>query len=61
VLVRHLGAGDVTGDIGGQCGQVRVGSRREHLADAEVELVLAEPTLNERGLKHVDRLLTVGP
>ena len=52
-MARRLSAG---GDVGGDRIQFRVG--REHLADTQVELVLGEPTLHERGLERVEHLLT---
>ena len=41
-------------------GQFRVGPRRQRLAHPQVELVLGQPPLHERGLEHFDRLLAVG-
>ena len=40
--------------------QVRVGPRREHPADPQVELALGQPALNKRGFQYVDRLVAVG-
>jgi hypothetical protein len=36
-----------------------VGPRGERLAHPRVEFVLGQPTLHERGLEHLDHLLTV--
>jgi len=47
-------------DVSGEGAQVRIGPRREHLADPQVELVLGQAALHERGLEHVDHLLAVG-
>src|SRR6516162_1339386 len=46
-------------DIGGKTGQVRAGPRHERRADPQVELVLGQPALHERGLERIDRLLAV--
>jgi hypothetical protein len=46
--------------VSGEGAQVRIGPRREHLADPQVELVLGQAALHERGLEHVDHLLAVG-
>jgi hypothetical protein len=46
-------------DVGGGRGQIRVGLRCQHLAHPQVKLVFGQPSLNERGLKHLDRLLAV--
>jgi hypothetical protein len=47
-------------DVSGEGAQVRMGPRREHQADPQVELVLGQAALHERGLEHVDHLLAVG-
>jgi hypothetical protein len=48
------------GDVGGDRVQVRVGQRREGAADAQVELVLGQPSLDERRLECLGCLLAVG-
>jgi hypothetical protein len=58
--LRQLGSGQPGGNAGGDCGQVRVGPRRERLADPQVELVSGQPFLHEGGLEQFDRLLAIG-
>src|SRR6202000_1279119 len=57
---RRPGVGNPVGDVRRQRTQLRVGPRREYLADPHVELTLGQPTLDERGLEHVDHLLALG-
>ena len=52
------GLGRAGRDVGGEGGQLRAGPRRERLADPQVELVLGEPSMHERGLEQADHLLT---
>src|ERR1700746_3126618 len=46
-------------DVGGDCGQLRIGSRRECLAYPLIKLVFGNPTLHKSGLEHVDYVLAV--
>jgi len=48
------------GDADGGCGQFRVSTCGERLADSLVKFVLGQPTLNERSFERVDHLLAVG-
>jgi hypothetical protein len=50
----------LTGEVGGEGGQLRVGPRRERLAHSLVEFVLGQHALHERGLEGADHLLAVG-
>jgi hypothetical protein len=45
---------------GGDLGQIRVGSRREHLAHPHVKVLFGQPLRDERGLENLDDLLAVG-
>src|SRR4029077_13596524 len=47
------------GDVGGDCGQFRIGSRRERLAYPRIKLVFSDPAMHKRGLEHVDYVLAV--
>jgi len=57
---RRLGHGHPGGDISGDRGQFRVDTRGERPAHPQVKFVLAQPTVYERGLEHLDHLLAVG-
>ena len=56
----RLDSGRLGGEVSGDCGQLRVGPRREHLAHPQVEFVLGQQALHERGLESADHLLAVG-
>jgi hypothetical protein len=58
--LRRSGSGQPGGEVSSEGGQVRAGPRRERLADPQVELVLVQTSLHERGLERPDHLLTVG-
>ena len=47
-------------DVGGDCVQLGVSSRGEHLARSCVEFVPGQPALRERVLQRVDHMLAVG-
>src|SRR6267154_6137971 len=47
------------GDLGGDCGQFRIGPRRECLAYPRIKLVFGNPAMHKRGLEHVDYVLAV--
>ena len=55
----RLGCGRPGGKAGGDCGQLRVGPRRERLAHSQVEFVLGQHAAHERGLESADHLLTL--
>jgi len=55
----RLGRGQPGRDVSGEDGQIRIRPRRERLADPQVELVLGQPPLHERGLQRADHLLAV--
>ena len=57
--LRRLGCGR-SGWEGGNHGQIRVGSRREHLAHSYVKVLFGQSSLYERGLEHLDHMLAVG-
>jgi hypothetical protein len=46
-------------DAGGDCGQFRIGPRRECLAYPRLKLVFGNPTMHKRRLEHVDYVLAV--
>jgi hypothetical protein len=56
----RLCCGRLGGEVSGDCGQLRVGPRRERLAYPQVEFVLGQHALHERGLESADHLLAVG-
>jgi len=58
-LGRHC-SGQPGGQVSGECGQLRVGPRCERLAHPQVEFMLGQPPLHERGLEGADHLLPVG-
>ena len=56
----RLRYGQPGGQVSGDGGQVRVGLRRECLAHPQVEFLLGQHALHERGLEGADHLLAVG-
>jgi hypothetical protein len=58
-LERRLGPGRPRGDVSGDRGELGVGPRGERLAQPPIQLVLVQPTLRERVLERLDRLLAV--
>jgi len=54
------GSDQLSGDVGGDRGQLPVGAGRERLAAPRVEFVPDQPALHERGLEQVDHPLAVG-
>src|SRR5580693_5722481 len=52
--------GQLGRDTGGDLSQLRVGARRERLADQCVEFVPGQPTLHDRGLEQADHPPAVG-
>jgi len=59
--LRRPGSGQPGGgEVSSEGGQIGVGPRRERPADPQVEFVLVQPFLHERGLEHLDHLLAVG-
>jgi hypothetical protein len=59
-LARWPGYGRSGWDVGGERGQVGVGPRRQRLAHPQVEFVLGQHALHERGLERADHVLAVG-
>ena len=47
------------GKVGGDCGQFRIGPRRECLAYPRIKLVFGNSTLHKRVLEHVNYVLAV--
>ena len=58
-FARRPGCARPGGDVGCDVDQFRVGPCGEGLAHPQVELVLGQPSLHERGFEHVDHLLAV--
>ena len=52
--------GSPGGKVSGEDGQLRIGPRPQRLAYPQIELVLGQHALHERGLQQADHLLTVG-
>src|SRR5215467_15805954 len=57
---RRLWGGQPSGDVGDSGGQLRVRPRHKRLACPQVELVLGQHPLHERGLEGADYVLAVG-
>jgi hypothetical protein len=56
----RLGCGRPGGEVSGDCGQLRVGPRRERLAYPQIEFVPGQHALRERGLESAGHLLALG-